>query len=52
MPAGSPQSQEHEDQRDPQVTAVFDDFEAKSNLVGLYNLLLTIDRRTHPELYD
>jgi hypothetical protein len=52
MPLGSPSSQQPEDQHDPQVAAVFDDFEAKSNFVGLYNLLLTIDRRTHPELYD
>lgn len=32
--------------------AVFDDPEAESNLVGFYNLLLTIDKRINPQSYD
>lgn len=32
--------------------AVFDDPEAQNNLVGFYNLLLTIDKRVNPQLYD
>ncbi len=31
---------------------VFDDFESKSNIIGLYNLLLKIDRRVNPQLYE
>lgn len=30
---------------------VFDDYDARSNIVGLFNLLLRVDRRTRPELY-
>ena len=35
-----------------EIDQIFDDFEARSNLVGLYNLLLKIDRRVNPQLYD
>jgi hypothetical protein len=50
MPSGIPQTQDLED--DPVVAAAFDDFEAKFNFVGLYDLLLKIDRRNNPQLYD
>ncbi len=39
---------EAKDNRD----AVFDDAESQDNLVGFYNLLLTIDKRVNPQLYD
>ncbi len=29
-----------------------DEPDAKANIVGLFDLLLRIDRRNHPELYD
>ncbi len=32
--------------------AVFEDFEDESNLVEFFNLLLTIDKRINPQLYD
>lgn len=31
---------------------ILDDPEAKDNLVGFFNLLLTIDKRNNPKLYD
>jgi len=31
---------------------ILDDLEAKDNLVGFFNLLLTIDKRNNPQLYD
>jgi hypothetical protein len=31
---------------------IFSDFEARSNIVGLFELLLKIDRRTNPENYQ
>ena len=34
------------------VRQVFEDFEAKSNIVGLYDLLFKIDRRVNPHLYN
>ncbi len=34
------------------VESVFNDFEARSNIVGLFDLLLKIDRRVNPHLYD
>ena len=37
---------------DAQLDVVFGDFESKSNFVGLYNLLLRIDRRNNQQLYD
>ena len=30
---------------------IFDDYESKNNLVGLFNLLLQIDRRINPQDY-
>lgn len=33
------------------VREIFDDFESRSNFVGLFNLLLKIDRRVNPHLY-
>lgn len=30
---------------------MFGDFESKTNLIGLYDLLLKIDRRNNPNLY-
>ncbi|MFA5030259.1 MAG: hypothetical protein WC495_01575 [Patescibacteria group bacterium] len=30
---------------------IFTDFESKSNIIGLFDLLLKIDRRNNPELY-
>jgi len=52
MPSGNETSQEPERKlRKAEVDAIFDDFEAKTNFVGLYDLLLKIDRRTNPHLY-
>jgi len=34
------------------VDEIFDDFESRNNIVGLYDLLLKIDRRVNPHLYD
>lgn len=51
MPSGKPQKNEPEPS-DQEIGAIFDDLEAKSNVVGLYNLLYKIDRRTNPKLYD
>ena len=31
---------------------VFGDFEARRNIVGLYDLLYKIDRRINPHLYE
>lgn len=33
------------------VNEIFEDFESKSNIVGLYALLLRIDKRENPHLY-
>lgn len=33
------------------VGLAFGDFESRSNIVGLYNLLLRIDRRSNPQNY-
>ncbi len=33
------------------VRKIFDDNEAKTSVVGLFNLLFTIDKRTAPENY-
>lgn len=41
---GKPTSQE--------TDAIFADFESRSNLVGLYSLLLKIDKRVNPQLYE
>lgn len=30
----------------------FSDFESRSNIIGLYNLLLRIDRRINPDNYN
>jgi len=35
-----------------QVDEIFDDFESRNNIVGFYDLLLKIDRRVNPHLYD
>lgn len=35
-----------------QAKEIFEDYEAKSNLVGLFDLLLKIDRRVNPQLYS
>jgi hypothetical protein len=34
------------------VDEIFDDFESRNNIVGLYDLLLKIDQRVNPHLYD
>ena len=34
------------------VRQVFDDFNSRSNIVGLYDLLYKIDKRVNPHLYD
>jgi hypothetical protein len=54
MPSGNPQEQEQPERELPQseVDAIFANHESKSNLVGLYSLLLKIDRRQNPQLYD
>ena len=31
---------------------IFDDFEARGNLVGLFELAYKVDRRVNPQLYD
>lgn len=52
MPSGNEIFEEPQRKlRKAEVDAIFDDFEAKTNFVGLYDLLLKIDRRTSPHLY-
>lgn len=34
------------------IKQIFEDYEAKNNLVGLFNLLLQIDRRINPKNND
>lgn len=54
MPSGKPQPEPEEPHReysDTEADAIFEDFEAKTNFVGLYDLLLKIDRRENPQLY-
>ena len=34
------------------VRQVFDDFNSRSNIVGLYDLLYKIDKRVNPHLYN
>jgi len=55
MPSGKPHTEPEEPQReysDAEADAIFEDFEAKTNFVGLYDLLLKIDRRENAKLYD
>lgn len=53
MPSGNSTLQDPQRQlRKAEVDAIFDDFEAKTNFVGLYDLLYKIDRRTKPHLYE
>jgi hypothetical protein len=56
MPSGNSLSQQPQDPkrqlRKAEVDAIFDDFEAKTNFVGLYDLLYKVDRRTKPHLYE
>lgn len=33
------------------IAEIFDDFQSRQNIVGLYDLLYKIDRRVNPELY-
>lgn len=40
-----------EPQESELVKQIFDDYESKSNLVGLFNLLLQIDKRINPQDY-
>ena len=35
-----------------EVEKVFADYEARTNIVGLFDLLLKIDRRVNPHLYE
>jgi hypothetical protein len=35
-----------------EVEEVFNDFEARSNIVGLFDQLLKIDMRVNPHLYN
>jgi hypothetical protein len=35
-----------------EIERIFDDFEARQNLVGLYELAYKVDRRVNPQLYD
>lgn len=35
-----------------QQDVVFGDFESRSNIIGLYDLLLRIDKRINPHNYD
>ena len=34
------------------VAEVFDDYEARANFVGFFDLLYKIDRRVNPERYE
>ncbi len=34
------------------VDEIFTDFESRSNIVGLFDLLLKIDRHNNPKLYQ
>ena len=43
---------EEEKVSNEKVDEIFDDFESRNNIVGLYDLLLKIDRRVNPNLYD
>lgn len=40
-----------ETQKPELLKAVFENYEAKCNLVGLFDLLLKVDKRTNPEKY-
>jgi hypothetical protein len=40
-----------ESQESELIKQVFEDKEAKNNLVGLFNLLLKIDKRVNPQNY-
>lgn len=48
QPSGYMFLQDPKDNKD----AVFDDQEAEYNLASFYDLLLTIDKRVNPQLYD
>jgi hypothetical protein len=38
-------------QKQEVIKTVFESYEAKSNLVGLFDLLLKVDKRNNPEKY-
>lgn len=52
MPSGTARFDESKHELHREVETLFDDIEARSNIVGLYDLLLKVDRRTRPDLYE
>jgi hypothetical protein len=44
--------EETEETSTDEIDEVFDDFESRENIVGLFDLLLKIDRRINPEMYN
>jgi len=40
-----------ENENNKKASEIFEDYEARSNIVGLFDLLLKIDRRVNPKLY-
>ena len=56
MPSSSPSPQEPQGpNRQPpsrKIEAIFADFEARNNFVGVFEVLLKVDRRISPENYD
>jgi len=52
VPAEKPLQLNSEPVREPTLVAqIFEDPESCSNIVGLFDLLLKIDRRVNPKLY-
>lgn len=40
------------EQEDKNIEKIFDDYEARTNFVGFFDLLYKIDRRLEPERYE
>lgn len=47
----SEMSEQQNEKREKLLKEIFEDYEARSNIVGLYSLLLSIDRRIDPRHY-
>ena len=41
-----------EEGRSKKISEIFDDYEARTNFVGFFDLLYKIDRRLEPERYE
>jgi hypothetical protein len=46
-----PKQRQNPEKKKLDVDAIFNDPESRRNLVGLFDLLLKMDRRNNPELY-